>query len=180
MKNKLKLKTILIALMIILVPLTSTTTQAAMTIKMTQFPTTNNVRIGNIVTVTVTLTPEEGDAQKEILDRTDTSLKWSKNGVEQTPIRCEEVLPARLSKVTFKLGPFSMNTFIEYSVDLVLAWAVDYHSSVVTFTVYPENVTTTDAPVEELPAWITYVLIGVAVLAILLVLAYLFKKRREI
>ena len=179
MKNKLKIKTILIALMILLVPLASTKAYSS-TITMAQNPTTGNVRINDLVVVTVTITPDSDDQPEYILvDEERTSLKWDRNGIEQTPILPNEVLPGRLYKVTFTLGPFPADTQVRYSVDLKFRYAIDYHSSVVTFTVYPEDIpTTTDEETEELPVWLVYTIIGVVALIVLLGIGYVFKKRR--
>ena len=179
MKNKLKTKTILIALMILLVPLASTNTLAySGELTTTQSPSVGNVREGDIVIVTVTLYPEDDDDYHKTLDTKYTRLEWLKNGVEQTNINANEVLPARLSEVTFTLGSFITNTQIKYRVRLALALTIDYESSWITFTVYPVDIPTTDDPVEELPGWIVGALICVGALIVLIGLAYVFKRRR--
>ncbi len=184
MKTKIKLKTILIVLMIILVPLTSTSTQAwtRYTFSPSQTPSRGNVRVGDTIIIKIERIPADGDDLEEVLHHSwgsYTELEWSRNGIEQTPISCDQVLPTIINPITFTLGPFNKDDFIEYRIFLCLDNARDYKSSQITFVVYPVEITTTEDPTDlVMPGWIVYALIGVGVLVILLGLAYLRRKKK--
>lgn len=190
MKNKLKLNTILLALMIILVPLTSTQAWTTYTFTRTQSPYELNVRVGDIVVISVDRKPELGDEMNLVLEtgglfgeiktmlwftRTDSSGEIVEKNTEILP---DQTLPTMQTPITFTIGPFNAGDVIQYNVWLVLKYATDYDGTPCSsFEVQSQDVPIVPDPYVELE-WHYYVLIGVGALIILLVLAYLFKKRR--
>lgn len=172
---KLKTSTILVVLVIMLTPFYESVQATKYTIEISQSPWTENVRAGDIITITVTINPE--DDKYEIYDTwySPTEVRWERNGDRQPDLRCNEILPARLTKVTFTLGPFIAGDLIRYSVHIGFNDAVDYHSSIIFFTVFPEDLPRT---FEGLPSWAIYTIIGVGVLALIVAL-YFFRRSKK-
>ena len=175
MKIKLKTSTILVVLLIMLTPFGSVQAGTNYTLKITQSPWAENVRAGDIVTVTVDIDAEDDNYRIYHRWYSPTEIRWFRNGERQPNIDCNEVTPARLTKVTFTLGPFFTGDIIRYTVHIGFDNAVDYDSSEMFF-----NVESADTPrtFEGLPDWATYTLIAVGVLALLIAL-YFFRRRKK-
>jgi hypothetical protein len=182
MKNKLKLNTILLALMIILVPLTSTQAWTTYTYDLFQDPYELNVRVGDIIVISIERIPDDGDDLEKVLTKGGifgefrTNLKFQRNDEKLVTIETDQTLPTMLNPITFTIGPFDEGDIIVYQIYLVLDDAKDY-SDASSFEVLSPDVPPVPVPREQVD-WVIYVLIGVGALTILLVLAYLFKKRR--
>ncbi len=202
-KNRTKMSTTFLVLMIILIPLTSTATQAPLTstttqgwtsysFTRTQHPYELNVRVGDKITVSIDREPVGDDEMNLVLEkgglfgeiktmlwftRTDSSGEIVEKNTEILP---DQTLPTMQNPITFVIGPFDDGDVIQYNVWLVLKYATDYDGTPCSsFEVFSEDTPTVPDPYVEPPKWITYVLIGVGVLVVLISLTYFYKKRGE-
>lgn len=180
MKNKIKLNTILIAIMIILVPLTiSTQAWTNYTFDMSQDPYESNVRVGDIVVISIDRDPETGDDLEKVLIKSwwfYTELKFKRNDEPLVTVKTDQTLPTMLNPITFTIGPFDEGDIIIYQVYLVLDNAKDFDDSS-SFEVFSQDIPPVPVP-GEIPVWVIYTAISIGVLVILLGIAYVFKKRR--
>lgn len=134
----MKRKRVLILIIPLLLISMCSITQAKTTydITVSQNPIKTNVKEGQVVVVTANLYPTEGDAEN-VIDNffSPTELRWYKNNIVQTKIKCNQALPRIASSITFTLGAFVEGDTIKYRVYLGLDNADDYVSSEIVFNV---------------------------------------------
>ena len=182
MRNKTKINTILFVLIIMFVPLlTSTTTQAwtTYTFDFSQDPYELNVRTGDIVVITIKRIPDSGDKLEKVLANVggiETILSFSRNGEQLVEILPDQTLPTMLNPITFTIGPFDVDDIIVYEFRLVLDNAWDYKDTS-SFKVFDEDEDLVRVPNGE-TSWYVYALIGGVTLVVLIGIGYVFKRRR--
>ena len=173
-----KLTTISISVVFIAL-FVSTNSNAYYSVDIYRIP--QNVDPGDIVTIYASI---DADMSEEI--EVGTCLEYKLNGVMQPILEPDQTIPSQMQTLSWILGSFEQDDYVEYKIYLVFLYEEEYESDWMSFGEEPSTTTTTTDPPEPpkirtplTDEQILYICVGsVAGFAVGVLILFQIRKRR--